>query len=45
MFSYQVDLKLPGIPIKIVMEAIQQATGRSVFVLILSYQMINCIKF
>ncbi|NWR17507.1 PNPT1 nucleotidyltransferase, partial [Emberiza fucata] len=29
--ALQVDLKLPGIPIKIVVEAIQQATGRSHF--------------
>ncbi|NXW16803.1 PNPT1 nucleotidyltransferase, partial [Circaetus pectoralis] len=31
--ALQADLKLPGIPVKIVMEAIQQATGRSMLYL------------
>lgn len=29
-FPRQADIKLPGIPIKIVMEAIQQASGKLV---------------
>lgn len=34
---YQADIKLPGIPIKIVMEAIQQASGKSLCLTPLSF--------
>lgn len=28
LFYLQADVKIPGLPLKVVMEAIQQATGR-----------------